>query len=156
MTLYPWSLPPFSSQAATVDHGSPAVRSLGNATADKSGRPVRPAGIEGRQQACQDCRYQDEVSPPARAFAASPAIWVRAYNFHFPTGICSATKNPSPWRPGRRYGLDSNKPLRALSLSRWHGTNDRCSSADRLRNGRRFGRRGHISATRPGLFVERH
>ena len=46
--FHPWSLPPFSSQAATVDHGSPALRSLGNATADKSGRRCgRPALKDG-------------------------------------------------------------------------------------------------------------
>jgi hypothetical protein len=35
-------LPPFSSQAATVDQGSPSLRSLGNATA------ANPAGWCGR------------------------------------------------------------------------------------------------------------
>jgi hypothetical protein len=62
-----------------------------------------------------------------------------------PIRASSATKSPSHWRPGRRYGLDFNKPLRALSLPRRHGITGTCSSADRLRNGRRFGRRGHIS-----------
>ena len=76
--------------------------------------------------------------------------------FPFSNRDMLSNEKPQPLAAGAALRFDFSKPLRASSLPRRHGITSTCSSADRLRNGRRFGRGGHISATRPGLFVERH